>query len=305
VGGAGFHDPGPVVAKVNGRPLYRSDLDAYLPTDETGALTAEERKTYFERWIATQLLYEEAERSGIGESPEVLRKIDQYKKDLVADRLVDDILKERALVTNQEVMAYYRAHQDEYNLEVRVSHILTDSREDAEEVLEMLRSRPFSWVARKMSVDRHTGAGGDLGYLSKGNMLPEFESVVFRMKVGEISDVIESEFGYHIVKLTDIRTMASERPYDAIAPEISRQLLMEKRMAVYDSLIAALTERADIDVLDPGLEYAIEQADSIRRAHSQPVTTLPSRFSRAVDEPGERRRPEPVDTTGMDEEHSE
>lgn len=287
--GAPARDPGPVVARINGEPLYRIDLDAYLPTEETGALTAEERKTYFDRWVATQLLYEEAARSGMGVSDEIDRKIEQYKKDLVADRLVEEVLKTRAVVTRDEVMRYYRAHSDEYNLELRVSHILTNTPEDAEEALEMLKTRPFSWVARRMSVDRHTGAGGDLGYLSKGNMLPEFESVVFKMRVGEVSDIIESEFGYHILKLNDVRTMANEPAFETIAAEISRELLLEKRVAVYDSLIAALVARARIDVVDPGLQYAIEASDSIRALGTRAVPAANPGFTRAVPEPGERR----------------
>ena len=299
--GSPARDPGPVVARINGQPLYRIDLDAYLPTEETGALTADERKTYFDRWVATQLLYEEAARNGMGVSAEIDRKIQQYKKDLVADNLVEDVLKTYAVVSRDEVMAYYRAHQDEFNLEVRVSHILTNTFEDAEESLAMLETRPFSWVARKMSVDRHTGAGGDLGYLSKGNMLPEFESVVFKMRVGEVSDVIESEFGYHILKLTDIRTMASEPSFETVAPEISRKLLLEKRVAVYDSLIAALVSQARIDVIDPGLQYAIEVSDSIRAARVAAAAAPVSGFSRAVPEPEDRRRAAARPDTTVDE----
>jgi|GEM_PF-508662 len=295
-------DPGPVVARVNGRPLYRVDLDAYLPTEETGALTADERKTYFDRWVATQLLYEEASRNGMGLSEEIDRKIEQYRKDLVADHLVEQVLKTRAVVSRDEVMAYYRAHQDEFTLEFRVSHILTNTLEDAEEALEMVRTRPFSWVARKMSVDRHTGAGGDLGYLSKGNMLPEFESVVFKMRVGEVSDVIESEFGYHIIKLIDVRTMSNEPSFETVAPEISRQLLLEKRVAVYDSLIAALVAQANIEVVDPGLQYAIEAADSMREAQTPEAPPPVAGFTRAVPEPDEdRRRAAPPDTSNADD----
>jgi peptidyl-prolyl cis-trans isomerase C len=290
-------DPGPVVARVNGRPLYRVDLDAYLPTEETGAITAEERKTYFDRWVATQLLYEEAARNGVGLSEEIDRKIEQYRKDLVADYLVEDVLKTRAVVSREEVMAYYRAHRDEFNLEFRVSHILTSTLEDAEEALEMLKTRPFSWVARKMSVDRHTGAGGDLGYLSKGNMLPEFEAVVFKMQVGEVSDVIESEFGYHILKLIDVRTMSSEPSFETVAPEISRQLLIEKRVAVYDSLITALVARANIEVVDPGLQYAIAEADSIRAARGTETPVPVAGFIRAVPEPGGERGTATADTS--------
>jgi len=290
-------DPGPVVARINGQPVYQIDLDAYLPTEETGALTAEERKTYFDRWVATQLLYEDAARNGMGVSEEIDRKIEQYKKDLVADRMVEDILKTRAVVTRDEVLAYYRSHRDEYKMELRVSHILTNTIEDAEEAREMLKSRPFSWVARKMSVDRHTGAGGDLGYLSKGNMLPEFESVVFNMRVGEVSDIIESEFGYHILKLNDVRTMANEPSFEALAPEISRELLIRKRMAVYDSLIAELVSRASIEILDPELRYAIDMADSIRAFRPVPPLAVTPGFTQAVPEPEDRRSAAEPDTS--------
>lgn len=279
-------DPGPVVARINGQPLYRVDLDAYLPEDEFALSTLEERQTYFDRWVARQLLYEEAARTGMGVSDDVDRKLEQYKKDLVADRLVQDVLDQRAIVTRAEVMAYYRAHKDEYNLEVRVSHILTNTVEEAQEAREMLKTRPFSWVTRKMSVDKHTGAGGDLGYLSKGNMLPEFEAVVFRMRRGEVSDVIESEFGYHIIKLTDVRTSLNQLPFESVAPEISRSLLLKKRATVYDSLVTALVERAKIEVIDPDLKFAIERAESLRTAREAEERAARG-FVKALPEPGE------------------
>jgi parvulin-like peptidyl-prolyl isomerase len=209
----------------------------------------------------------------------------------VADRLLQEILNQRAVVSREEVMAYYRAHQDEFDLEVRVSHILTENRAEAEQALEMLKTRPFSWVARKMSVDKHTGAGGDLGYLSKGNMPVEFEKVVFRMRVGEVSDIIESEFGYHILKLTDIRAGLNELPFESVTQEISRELLLRKRAAVYDSLLTALRAGAKIDVVDPDLQYALELADSLAAARKAETAGVPGGFE-AIPEPVIRVRPD-------------
>ncbi len=305
--GRSGEDPGPVVARVNGQPLYRRDLDAYLPEESYAGITSEESKTYFDRWVTTQLLYEAALRSGLDVSRDIEWRLEQYRKDLVADRLVQEVLRQRAIVTRDEVMKYYAAHKDEFNLEVRVSHILTNNIEDAEEAQEMLKTRPFSWVARKLSVDKHTGSGGDLGYLSKGNMLPEFEAVVFKMRVGEVSDIIESEFGYHIVKLTDVRTALNELPFETVAPEISRQLLLAKRAAVYDSLIASLTEQARVEIVDPEMRYAVEMAESLKAEEKAAASRAPREFERAVPEPAERVKPpaEPVrpdtaaaDTTG-------
>jgi len=249
-------EAGAAVARVNGNLLHQREFTSMLPEDYQLTLTMEERKAYLDRWIATELLYQEALAEKVGPSDEIEARLEQYKKDLVADLLVQQVLKRRAVVTDAEVRAYYDAHIDEYTREYRVSHILTNTREDAEKVKELLKTRPFESVARRYSIDRHTGPGGDLGFLSKGNMIPEFEAVVFKMQVGEISDIIESEFGYHIIQLTDVRESRGKLEFEDAAEEISRTLLLEKRAAVYDSLITALRNRADIDIIDPELKLA-------------------------------------------------
>lgn len=246
-------DADPAVARVNDNLLHRHEFASMLPEDYQMTLTLEERRAYLDRWIATELLYEEAVKEKVGPSDEIQARLEQYKKDLVADLLVQQVLKQKAVVSQAEVRAYYDAHINEYTREYRVSHILTNTREDAEKVRELLKTRPFDWVERRYSIDKHTGPGGDLGFLSKGNMIPAFEAVVFKMQVGEVSDIIESEFGYHIIKLTDERESRGKLEFEDAAAEISRTLLLEKRAAVYDSLITALRKRADIDILDPEL----------------------------------------------------
>jgi parvulin-like peptidyl-prolyl isomerase len=94
-------------------------------------------------------------------------------------------------------------------------------------------------------------------------MIPEFEGIIFRLGVGEVSDVIETEFGYHIIKLTAVRDSRAPMEYADIAPEVADILTLQKRQAVYDSLVAALRNRADI-------EYADEAAGL--RATSEPDT---------------------------------
>jgi peptidyl-prolyl cis-trans isomerase C len=204
---------------------------------------------------------------GMGVTPDILTRLEQFKKGLVADRFVQTVIAERAVVTEEEVRAYYDAHVDRYTRELRVSHILVNTMEDADEVRDLLQKNTFGWVARRRSIDRHTGPGGDLGFLSKGNMIPEFEDVVFDMNIGEVSDVIESELGYHFVKVTDAREARDKLEYEEVAEDISRALLLEKRAAVYDSLITTLRGNANIEVLDPELRVATEsipRADTVR-----------------------------------------
>lgn len=255
--GRGFEDPGPVVARVNGKPLYKRDFEGYLPSGHQWAMTSEERRAYLDRWIATQLLYDAAKEAGIEVTADIELRMEQLKKDLLADQLVQKVISEEAIVTDEEVRAYYEQRLDEYTNEYRVSHILVSSLEDMEEVKKQLEKRTFSWVARRQSLDKHTGPGGDLGFLSKGSMVPEFEEVVFTMEVGEVSDVIESDFGYHLIKLTAVRKSRNALDYEDAAEDISRMLLLEKRVAVYDELIADLMNRAHIEVIDRELKMAL------------------------------------------------
>ncbi|NIM19313.1 MAG: hypothetical protein GTO51_02930 [Candidatus Latescibacteria bacterium] len=249
-----------VVALVNGRPLLKRDFEFILPEDYERVLTAEEKEAYLDRWITTELLYEAALKNGYKVTRDIEVRLDQQKKELLADRFLQEIIQARAVVSEAEVKAYYEANEYQYTKEFRVSHILVNTPEDAQDVLEQLKSKSFSWVARRQSIDKHTGIGGDLGYLSKGNMIPEFEEVVFGMEVGETSDVIESEFGYHIIMLTSIRDARNKLEYEDAKDEIANILMRQKRQAIYDSVVNELKQDAAIDILDEALGWTMEQA---------------------------------------------
>ncbi len=240
-------DDSPVLVTVNGKELTKHDFDIFLPEDYQSILTPQERRDYLDRWITTQLLYEEAVSSGMGVSAEIEARLEQYRMDLAADQLLQKVIEEKAVVTDDDVLAYYNSHKNEYLLEYRVSHILVNTPEDAEKVKSLLSSKSFTYLVQRYSVDKHARAGGDLGYLSKGNMVPEFEEIVFGMKVGEISDAIESDFGYHIIKIMDIRDARVKLEFLDVAEDLANILTMRKRQAVYDSLVTALRARADID----------------------------------------------------------
>lgn len=255
--------PSPVLATVNGKQLTKRDFDLYLPEDYQNALTAEEKREYLDRWITTQLLYEEALETGLSSSPEIDARLEQYKKDLIADRLIQKVIEERAVVTDKEVRDYYESQKLEFEREYRISDILVNSPEEADTVRMLLRSRSFQAVAKERSLDRHSDSGGDLGYLSRGNMIPEFEAVIYKMAVGEVSDVIETEFGYHIIKVTDVRESQVPMEYADIAPEIADILTLQKRQATYDSLVAALRKKADIEYMgEAGGVTSIREPDA-------------------------------------------
>ncbi|MEJ2722112.1 MAG: hypothetical protein P8181_13385, partial [bacterium] len=88
----------PAVVKVNGKTLTMREFELLLPEEYHDVLTADERRDYLDRWITTQLLYEAALQSGLASSPDIDVRLENYKKDLVADRLIQKVIQERAVV---------------------------------------------------------------------------------------------------------------------------------------------------------------------------------------------------------------
>ena len=99
----GKHDDSPILAEVNGKAMTENDFNLFLPADYQDALTTDEKRDYLERWITTQLLYDEVGRSGI-EIPTVLEaQMEAYRKGLIADLLVQRVIQEKAIVHDREV----------------------------------------------------------------------------------------------------------------------------------------------------------------------------------------------------------
>ncbi|MCD6436524.1 MAG: peptidyl-prolyl cis-trans isomerase, partial [Clostridiales bacterium] len=96
-----------------------------------------------------------------------------------------------------------------FKLEVKASHILISSEEDAKATLERVKNgeEDFADIAKELSEDPGSASnGGDLGYFARGVMTPEFESAAFLLEKGEISDLVKTNYGYHIIKVEDYRT---------------------------------------------------------------------------------------------------
>lgn len=135
-------------------------------------------------------------------------------------------------VTDEEIKAAYEARATQYRVEEqrRASHILVKTREEAEKISAEARKSParFAELAKKHSEDPGSAAnGGDLGTFGPGMMVKPFEDAVFAMKEGEISEPVESEFGFHVIRLTGVQP-ARARPLEEVGKEIAQELSREK-----------------------------------------------------------------------------
>lgn len=188
-------------------------------------------------------------------------------------------------VTDDELRSYYKENQARYSTpeERRASHILikaeagagaearTQARQRAEALLAELRKNPasFAELARKQSEDPGSATrGGDLDWFARGAMVKPFEDAVFALKKGELSAVVESDFGYHVIELTDLRG-GGQRSFEAVRTEIEaevRQQLAQRRFVELAEQFTNLVEQEDsLKPVAERLKLELGQASAVSR----------------------------------------
>jgi len=136
--------------------------------------------------------------------------------------------------------------------EVRVSHILVSSKEAAEEILAQIKKgEDFASLAKEYSTDPGSKTkGGDLGYFALGRMVPEFEEAAFSLKVGEVSDPVKTNYGYHILKLENTRLKKVKEK----GAKLEDEILVEKKERVFRNWFNPVKQKAKVEILDPLLK---------------------------------------------------
>jgi peptidyl-prolyl cis-trans isomerase C len=258
--GRGSEERAGEIVRVGDAVLTGDDLARLATEDEQIPPTVEERREFVSRWVDTEVLRQEAIRRGFKSDPYVDARLKELEQQFLADYLVFSELRKRTAVSEEEVQAYYVAHEREYLYEYRVSQILVGTPEDGARVIELLKTRGWAWVANRYSIDAGVKRGGDLGYLTKGNMIPELEEIVFDMSPGDVTGVIKSDFGYHVFKLDDVREAAVSVGLDDVREQIMSSLMLEKRKTAYREFLESLRAKADIKYKDESYLRPIEGA---------------------------------------------
>ena len=233
-----------------------------MPEGERVPFDDAERRRFVDRWVETELLRREAVARGFRDDPRVEARLAALEQEFLAGHILHIELRERTGVTEEEIERYFEEHREEYLYEYRVSHILVNTIEEAREVQELLETKSFAWVANRHSVDPLARRGGDLGYLTKGNMIPEFETVVFDMEPGEVRGPVRSDFGYHVVKLVGMREAVVKVGLEEVRERIMNNLIVRKRERAYADFLEELRARTEIEYADSS--YAARGANAAR-----------------------------------------
>jgi len=237
---------GPVVAQVGSEKITMDDLQSRLQETPTAyqqyVTTAEGRREFVNLLLREKTLLIEARRSGLQHDSAYQTALDQFKKqwkrrlkDYEDTLLVESYLRrlrsKDLAVTDAQVQQFYDAHRADYDrpLELQASHILVSTPEEAEMALSRLKAgEPFEKVAHEMSKDPATAArGGKLTPFRRGTLVPEFEDAAFALQNGQISGVVKTQFGYHIIKRIG-QTVLPAQSLDQAKEDIRARLERDK-----------------------------------------------------------------------------
>jgi peptidyl-prolyl cis-trans isomerase C len=196
------------------------------------------------RGVASEyLLYNEALSAKADKDEAVLRKIEEAKRKLVVRHYIEE--KSDELISEADIKAEYEAMKGKASNEeeVRARHILVDTEDKAKELQAKLKDgADFEKLAKDNSKDPGSKTqGGDLGYFTKGKMVPEFSDAAFELKEGAISNPVKTGFGWHIIKLEDRRKV--QPPKFEEAREEIKSKLVEKKLNDY---VNRLVDQTDI-----------------------------------------------------------
>ncbi len=241
----------PVVAKVDGKPVVRSEVLAFIQNlpPQMKQLPLE---TIFpmalEQVINGKIVEEKAAQTDVSSDPKVAERVAMAKEQIERAVFVEkEIEKNLSPARVQKAYDKFVAEQGKIE-EVKARHILVEKEETAKEILKKLADgQKFEALAKEYSKDEgNKAAGGDLGYFTQGDMVKEFADAAFAMKKGETSkDPVKTQFGYHIIQVEDRRA----RPVPTLV-SLQPQIEAQERREILNELLESWRKNATVEAFD-------------------------------------------------------
>ncbi|MBR2620852.1 MAG: peptidylprolyl isomerase [Clostridia bacterium] len=234
-----------VLAVVGGKQITNADVDAMIASmgqQGQAYMSPQGRAMILEELIAQKLLLLDATRNLYEREPAFKEQLARVKEDLLINYAVGKVVS-GVRVTDDEAKKFFDENPDQFMGQetVSASHILVDSEEKANELLAKITAGEVSFedAARENSSCPSSREGGSLGEFGRGQMVPEFDTACFEMEVGEVRGPVQTQFGYHLIRL-DGKKAAETLHFGDVREAITRQLTMEKQQAAYRSKINQL-----------------------------------------------------------------
>jgi peptidyl-prolyl cis-trans isomerase C len=243
-----------VLATIDGESItleeFNRELDR-IPMNMKMLVAGQDgKKTYLDRLIVKRLILKEAKKEKVEGEKEFQDRLAEIKDQL----LIESILKKKVVtnvqIADDELTKYYESHKEQFKRprEINTRHIVVKTEEEARQIQAKLqKGEDFAELARNYSIEPNAKAtGGEIGFQPQGSLVPEFEQAAFKLKkTGDVSPIVKTQFGYHIIRLEGLRPPAYA-PFDEVKDYIRQNLVQAKQGETIEKYVEELKKSAKI-----------------------------------------------------------
>ena len=239
-------DADPVIARVDGKEIRQSDLalaEADIGSNLPPSAPEARREALLMYLIDVTIISNAAEAKKLAQAPGFDRRVAFARQKVLMEAVLDQETKAAANEGAMKKLYEDSVARSKPEEEVRARHILVESEDKAKEVLGKLKAGgDFAALAKTESKDTGSAEGGDLGYFTKEQMVPEFAEAAFKLDKGALSDPVKTQFGWHVIKLEDKRSKPVPA-FDAVKDQIESYLARRAQA----ELVGKLRETAKVE----------------------------------------------------------
>jgi len=243
-----------VLAKVGGREITQADVNFLMqnlnPQASAQFQSEAGQKQLLDELINQELFYLDALEQNMDKDENYLKEVERLKSTILKQFAINKVLG-NIRISDEEIGSFFKENAAQFvnPKTIQASHILVETQEKAEEIIKELNDGlSFEEAAKEYSSCPSKEKGGDLGYFSRGQMVPEFEEVAFDMEHHTISQPVKTQFGYHIIKVTG-ETEEKAMTLEEVKPQLEKQLLGEKQQKVYLENVDRIMKNHKVEIL--------------------------------------------------------
>ena len=254
-------DPEKVLAKVADREIREKDIDQVIRMmGPQGAMMYDNpqgRRAVLDELVSMHLFALRGAEEKLDQTPEFKTAVETFRNQSLARAAIDASLKD-VTASDEDAKKFYDEHPDQFTQpeRVHVRHVLISDDVTSADAIAKIQADlkagvSFDEVAKSRSLCPSAAQGGDLGEVSKGQMVPEFEAAAFALKnPGDLSEPVKTQFGWHIIRLEG-RTPSSVEPFDTVKPQLVQYLTNEKKGEVFKNAVEGLKKTYKVEMLVP------------------------------------------------------
>lgn len=274
-----------IIATVDGKAITESDLN-FADQEvgaELGSVPPDMKRRYLAEYlIETQLLANAAEADKLTSGPEFEKRLAYVRQRAAREAYFEKTVRSKVDEAAAKVFYDAQVKQMPAEEEIQARHILVASEAEAKGLVEKITAGgDFAKLASDNSKDAGSKAdGGMLGYFGKGQMVPQFEEAAFALKKGEVSKPVQSQFGWHIIKLED-RRQKQPPSFDQVKGQILGSMVKQKA----GEALSSLRGKAKIEYVDPIVKRVVEEDQK----NQDPMEAQINEMKKQMEQAGEKK----------------